>query len=97
MNSEIRRVVSYLGPDQIAEGFYTFDGSTLTMMGDDGKGNWSPIVLDGENVTETLPGSSPDQAEAVAKKLTKRIRRAFRGELVEGFSRALTYENESFA
>lgn len=94
MTGEIRRVVSYLGTDQIAEGFYTFDGTTLTMMGDDGKGNWSPIVLDDEPVTETV---APEQAEAVAKRLTRRIRKAFRGETVEGFGRALTYEREVFA
>jgi hypothetical protein len=29
---EIRRVISYLGPDQVAEGFYTFDGVTLRMV-----------------------------------------------------------------
>jgi hypothetical protein len=94
VTSEIRRVVSYLGPNQVAEGFYTFDGSTLTMMGDDGKGNWSPMFLDEEPVTETV---TPEHAEAVAKKLTRRIRKAFRGETVEGFGRALTYEREAFA
>jgi hypothetical protein len=44
-------------------------------------------------VTETV---APEHVEAIAKKLTKRIRKAFRGETVEGFGRALTYENERF-
>lgn len=88
----MKRVVSYLGPNQIAEGFYTFDGETLRMV----FANGEPVMLDDEPVIETLPGSSPDQVEAVAKKLTRRIRKAFRGEIVEGFGRALTYENEAF-
>lgn len=91
--SEVRRVVSYLGPDQVTEGFYTYDGSTVTMMGDDGNGNWSPMRLDDEPVTGA---ATPDHVEAIAKKLTKRIRKAFRGEVVEGFGRALSYENEVF-
>lgn len=94
MTPEIRRVFASISPDQVAEGFYTFDGSTLTMMGDDGKGNWTPIALDEEPVTATC---TADLAEAVARRLTKRIRKVFRGELVEGFSRALKYENEAFA
>lgn len=92
--SDIRHVFTYLGPDHVAEGFYIFDGETLTMMGDDGKGNWSPILMDdGETVTETV---APEHVEAVAKKLTKRIRKSFRGETVEGFGRALSYEIEAF-
>jgi hypothetical protein len=87
--SELRRVVSYLGPDQVAEGFYTFDGVTLRMV----FANGEPVVLDDEPVTETV---APEHAEAVAKKLTKRIRKTLRGETVEGFSRALTYEREVF-
>lgn len=90
MTSEVRRVVTYLGPDQVAEGFYTFDGETLRMVFADGE----PVTLDDEPVTETV---MPEQVEAVAKKLTKRIRKAFRGEIVEGFGRALTYEREIFA
>jgi hypothetical protein len=93
VTSDIHRVVSYLGPDQITEGFYTFDGSTVTMMCDDGKGNWSPMTLGDTPVTETV---APEHVEAVAKKLTRRIRKAFRGEIVEGFGRRLTYENEAF-
>jgi hypothetical protein len=85
----IRRVFSYLGPDQVAEGFYTFDGATLRMV----FANGEPVVLDDEPVTETV---TPEHAEAVAKKLTKRIRKTLRGETVEGFSRALTYEREVF-
>lgn len=90
MTSEIRRVVSYLGPDQITEGFYTYDGETLRMVLADGK----PVALDDEPVIETV---APEHVEAIAKILTKRIRKAFRGEVVEGFGRALTYEREIFA
>lgn len=90
MTTEIRRVISYLGPDQVAEGFYTFDGATLRMV----FANGEPVILDDEPVTETV---APEQAEAVAKKLTRRVRKAFRGETVEGFGRALTYQREVFA
>ena len=90
MTTGIRRVVSCLGPDQIAEGFYTFDGVTLRMVFSNGE----PVVLDDEPVTETV---TPQHVEAVAKKLTRRIRKAFRGETVEGFGRKLTYEREAFA
>lgn len=89
MTSDILRVVSYLGPDQVAEGFYTFDGATLRMV----FANGEPVILDDEPVTETVV---PVHAEAVAKKLTRRIRKAFRGETVEGFGRRLAYENEVF-
>lgn len=87
--TDIRRVVAYLGPNQIAEGFYTFDGVTLRMVFDNG----APVMLDDEPVTETV---TPEHVEAVAKKLTKRIRKTLRGETVEGFSRPLTYEREVF-
>lgn len=50
MTSDIRRVVTYLGPDQIAEGFYTFDGETVRMVFADGE----PVALDDEPVTETV-------------------------------------------
>jgi hypothetical protein len=93
VNSKIHRVVSYLGPNQIAEGFYTFDGSTLRMV----FANGEPVILEDEPMTETLPICSAEHVEAVAKKLTKRIRRAFRSEQVEGFGRVLEYEKESFA
>lgn len=89
MTTEIRRVFTYLGPDQVAEGFYTFDGATLQMV----FANGEPVILDEEPVTETV---APEQAEAVAKGLTRRIRKAFRGEIVEGFGRALNYEREVF-
>lgn len=90
MTSEVRRVVTYLGPDHVAEGFYTFDGETLRMV----FANGEPVTLDDAPVTETV---TPEHAEAVAKKLTRRIRKAFRGETVEGFGRSLSYEREAFA
>lgn len=91
--TEIRSVITYLGPDQVAQGFYTLAGDKLTMMGDDGRGKWSPMILDDEPVTATV---TLEHAEAVAKMLTRRIRKAFRGETVENFSRALSYEKEAF-
>lgn len=92
MTSEVRRVFIHLGPDHVAEGFYTFDGSTLRMV----FANGEPVTLDDEPVTETLPICSADHVEAVAKKLTRRIRKWALGETVEGFGRALTYEREVF-
>ncbi|KRQ11925.1 hypothetical protein AOQ73_05820 [Bradyrhizobium pachyrhizi] len=88
--TDVRQVFAYLGPDHVAQGFYTLDGDKLTMVFDNGQ----PVMLDDAPVTETV---TPEHVEAVAKKLTKRIRKAFRGELVEGFGRsALSYENEVF-
>lgn len=89
-DNQIRRVICYLGPDQVAEGFYTYDGTTVRMV----FANGEPVALEDEPVTETV---GPDLAEAVAKRLTKRIRKAFRGEIVEGFGRRLQYEREVFA
>lgn len=89
-DNPIRRVVCYLGPDQVAEGFYTYDGVIVRMVFDNGV----PVILDDEPVTENV---APDLVEAVAKRLTKRIRKAFRGETVEGFGRRLQYEREVFA
>ena len=86
----IRRVVCYLGSNQVAEGYYTYDGGIIQMVFDNGV----PVVLDDEPVIETV---GPELAEAVAKKLTKRIRRALRGETLEGFGRPLQYEPEYFA
>lgn len=88
--TSVRSVFTYLGPNQVAEGFYTFDGSTLQMT----FANGEPVLLDDHPVTETV---EPAQVEAVAKRLTRRIRKAMLGEKVDGFSRALTYEREAFA
>jgi hypothetical protein len=90
VTSEVRHVLTYLGPNQVAEGFYTFDDETLRMVFADGK----PVELDDQPVIETVIS---EHVEAVAKKLTRRIRKAFRGETVEGFGRSLTYEREAFA
>lgn len=92
MTSPVRSVFTYLGPDQVSEGFYIYEAATRTlrMVFADGQ----PVMLDDEPVTETV---DPQHAEAVAKRLTRRIRKALRGEVVEGFSRRLTYENEVFA
>lgn len=67
-----------------------FDGSILTMV----FANGEPVLLDDEPVTEAV---APEHVEAVAKKLTRRIRKTFRGEIVEGFGRVLAYEREVFA
>jgi hypothetical protein len=80
VTSEIHRVFSYLGPDHVAEGFYTFDGVTLQMV----YANGEPFLLDDMPVTETV---SPEMVEAVAKKLTKRIRKLASGSSVPGFGR----------
>jgi hypothetical protein len=87
----IRSVFAYLGPDQVVEGFYTFDGKTVTMMGDDGKGSRVPMMLDDEPVSER---ATPETAVAIAKVLTKRIRKALRGETVEGFGRRIDYSDQ---
>ena len=81
---EVRQIVIRLGSDQTERAFYTHDGETLTMTYFNGE----PVELDGEPVTEKI---GPEQVVAVAGILAKRIRKSFRGELVEGFSRRLEY------
>lgn len=87
--TDVRRVITYLGLDHVAEGFYTYDGETLRMV----FGNGVPVMLNDEPVTERV---APEQVEGVAKRLTRRIRKTFRGEVVEGFGRPLNYEREVF-
>jgi hypothetical protein len=85
--SEIQRVVVHLGPNRISEGFYTVEGDTLTMVFPNG----ASIPLDDPELTSAhlKPG---DNARAIAGILTKKIRTAFLGEQVEGFSRELDYQ-----
>lgn len=81
----MRMVTAFVGPNQVAEGFYKVEGNTLTMLRRDGE----PILIDENTVTKELsPGSN---AEQVAKFLTKKIRKARRGERVEGFDRVISY------
>jgi len=91
MVSEIKTVFAQLTPDRVVEGFYKFDGEIITMMGNDGEGNWIPMVLDDEVVSHK---ATPEHAVSIAAMLTKRIRKALRNELVEGFHRPLEYSNQ---
>lgn len=91
MVGEVKSVFCYLGPDQVAEGFYKFDGGTVTMMTTYDDGDWTPLLLDDEPVTER---ATPETVVAVAKILTKRIRKALRGETVEGFGRRIEYSDQ---
>lgn len=81
----IKEVICYVGPNQISEGFYTLDAGQITMVHPDGK----PVNLDGGLVQHTM--REGDNEEAIAKVLTRRIRKHFRGEIVEGFSNPINY------
>lgn len=87
----VRCVNVLLTPDSIAEGFYTYDGETVTMVKRDG----SPVLLDEKPVTET---SHPDHVTLTAKRLTRNIRKALLGDSVAGFEkRRLEYNHEGIA
>jgi hypothetical protein len=81
------------GPDQVCEGFYVVERNVLTMV--DGE-TGDAISLDGETTVSAKlnPDSNADQ---IAKLLTKRIRKALRGDAVEGFDRPLVYPRASIA
>jgi hypothetical protein len=74
----IRGVTIQLTPDSVAEGFYTYDGETVTMVKRDG----SPADIDDEPVTEA---SHPDHVTTVARRLTRKIRKSLMGGTPEGF------------
>lgn len=87
----VRYVPVQLTPETIAEGFYTYDGETVTMVKRDG----SPVLIDDQPVTEA---SHPDHATLTAKRLTRNIRKALLGDAMPGFEkRALTYSHEGIA
>jgi hypothetical protein len=89
--TKVRYVAVQLTPDSIAEGFYTYDGETVTMVKRDG----SPVEIDGGPVTEE---AAPDFATITAKRLTRRIRKALLGDSVAGFDkRPLHYQHEGIA
>lgn len=90
--TEVRHVFTYLGPNEVAEGFYTYDGAMVTMV----FANGEPVKLDQSAVTEQ---AAPAHVEAAAKRLTKRIRKALLGDFVPGFEkgRRLDYRKERFA
>lgn len=91
MSSEIKRVFAQISENEVTEGFYKLKGNVLTMVWyPDGE----PVLLGDAPVTAKVqPGANPD---AVARMLAKRIRKAFRGETVEGFNRRLEYTRERF-
>ena len=87
----VRHVNIQLTPEKIAEGFYTYDGETITMVKRDG----SPVLIDELPVTEA---SHPDHVTITAKRLTRNIRKALLGDSVPGFEkRRLDYVHEGIA
>lgn len=82
----IHQVIVHLGPNRIAEGYYTIDGDTLTMTFDDG----SPVLLaDGSKVTHEITPET--NVKGLAAVLAGQVRRELLNELVPGFSRDLDY------
>jgi hypothetical protein len=88
----IKQVNCYIGPDQISEGFYTVDDGLITMVRPDGK----LVHLDDHQPVQhqLQPG---DNEQAIAKMLTRKIRKHFRGELVESFGNPINYPPASVA
>ena len=87
----VRCVNVLLTQDSIAQGFYTYDGETVTMVKRDG----SPVLIDEQPVTED---SHPDHVTITAKRLTRNIRKALLGDSVPGFEkRRLEYSHEGIA
>ena len=90
--TEVHRVFATVAPNQVTVGFYTLtDGNLMTMVHPNG----DPVMLDEAPVTAKLsPGSNNNLIEQVARLLTKKIRKSFRGELVEGFDRVIAYPSD---
>jgi hypothetical protein len=101
-----KRVFVTTGPNQVEEGFYTVDGSKITMTYANGE---NVMLHETEPVTAT---AEPHMIEAVARALTRKIRKLALGESVpgfgrgetigtnpapDGFGRTLNYEREIFA
>jgi hypothetical protein len=87
----VRGVTVQLTINSVAEGFYTYDGETVTMV----KRDSSPVLLDNEPVTEK---SHPDHVTLTARRLTRQIRKALLGDAVPGFEkRRLDYTHEGIA
>jgi hypothetical protein len=87
----VRYVAVQLTPEKIVEGFYTYDGETVTMVNRDG----SLVLIDEQPVTEA---SHPDHVTITAKRLTRNIRKARLGDIVPGFEkRRLEYSHEGIA
>lgn len=85
--TEVRPVVTYLGPNEVARGLFTYEGDTVTIVTSDG----SPTVIDDITFTEKSP---PEHAEAIAKVLIRRIRKALLGGVPKGFEkRRLDYNH----
>lgn len=80
----VKSVYTYLSPDEVIEGFYMFDGKTVTMMGADHDGTWLPLAPQDEIISEP---ATPETAVAVAKTLTKRTHAMLNVETVKGFGK----------
>lgn len=84
---EIKYVMAYIGPNQITEGFYTIEDGLITMVRPDGG-----VVKMGDDSLVQHQLKDGESEEAIAKVLTKQIRKHFLGDIVEGFSRDLHYQ-----
>jgi hypothetical protein len=90
--TSIRYVTVQLTPDSIAEGFYTYDGETVTMVMRDG----SPVELDDVVTSEA---AHPSRAAYTAQRLTRAIRKALLADAPPpGFQKSrLEYRKEGIA
>lgn len=90
MSDDFKQVFVTLSENHVVRGFYVIRNGVLTMThGPNGK----PVMLDDAPVNvKLLQNSNPD---AIARQLTKKIRKAMRGVRVEGFDRVIEYPHES--
>jgi len=89
---DIKYVTSYIGPNQICEGFYTLEDGLITMVRPDA----SPVKMEDDSLVQHQLKTGENE-EAIAKILTKKIRAHFRGDTVDGFSNPIQYANMGIA
>jgi hypothetical protein len=88
---EIHYVTVQIGENRVIEGFYTIEGSEITMTYQDGE----PVLVNNEKVQMKLSeGTTP---RMLAGRMTREIRRALAGETVDGFTGPLRMPQAGFA
>lgn len=88
---EVHYVTVQIADNRVIEGWYTIDGSQITMTYSDGE----PVMIDGGKVQMSLSeGTTP---RMIAGRLTREIKRRLSGETVEGFTSPLQMPQVGFA
>ena len=87
---EVHHVFCLIGPNQVCDAYYVIENDTLTLTYRDGE----PVTVppDGRSMSAKL--SPESNADAVAKVLTRKLRKIVYAEAVEGFNRVIEYPRE---